>query len=90
MGPGLVNRDNPVFIKIATDNRTGKIPGLISLAKDAGDLVAAGVHILKAGMSVEDVATSLAPYLTTAERIKIAAQSYSSDISCLSVGQDGG
>ncbi|MDQ0212405.1 hypothetical protein [Arthrobacter bambusae] len=52
--------------------------------------VAAGVHILKAGMSVEDVATSLAPYLTTAERIKIAAQSYSSDISCLSVGQDGG
>ncbi|MDQ0213421.1 pyruvate/2-oxoglutarate dehydrogenase complex dihydrolipoamide dehydrogenase (E3) component [Arthrobacter bambusae] len=39
MGPGLVNRDNPVFIKIAADNRTGKIPGLISLAKDAGDLV---------------------------------------------------
>ncbi|MDQ0213115.1 mercury(II) reductase [Arthrobacter bambusae] len=80
----LVNRDTRGFIKIVADNDTGKILGLTAVAKDAGDLAAAGVYILKAGMSVEDVANSWAPYLTMAEGIKIAAQSYTTDISRLS------
>jgi mercuric reductase len=80
----LVNRDTRGFIKIVADADTRKIVGITAVAKDAGDLAAAGVYILEAGMTVDQVATMWSPYLTMAEGIKIAAQSYNTDISKLS------
>ncbi|NUP59876.1 MAG: mercury(II) reductase [Pseudarthrobacter sp.] len=80
----LVNRDTRGFIKLVAENGTGKILGLTAVGKEAGDLAAAGVYILAAGMTVEQVANMWSPYLTMAEGIKIAAQSYTTDISRLS------
>jgi len=80
----LVNRDTRGFIKIVADNDTGRILGISAVAKDAGEIAAAGVYILEAGMTVNQVATMWSPYLTMAEGIKIAAQSFTTDISKLS------
>ncbi|GAC1368483.1 MAG: mercury(II) reductase [Pseudarthrobacter sp.] len=80
----LVNRDTRGFIKIVADASTGRIVGITAVAKEAGDLAAAGVYILEAGMTVDQVANLWSPYLTMAEGIKIAAQSYKTDVSKLS------
>ena len=48
------------------------------------EIAAAAVYILDAAMTVDQVAGSWAPYLTMAEGIKIAAQSFSADMSRLS------
>lgn len=80
----LVNRDTRGFIKIVADAATGRIVGITAVAKDAGDLAAAGVYILEAGMTVEQVANLWSPYLTMAEGLKIAAQSFTTEVSRLS------
>jgi mercuric reductase len=80
----LVNRDTRGFIKIVAEHGTGRILGITAVGKDAGDIAAAGVYILEAGMTVAQVAGLWAPYLTMAEGIKIAAQSYTTDVDRLS------
>ncbi|ABL79525.1 MULTISPECIES: mercury(II) reductase [unclassified Nocardioides] len=80
----LVNRDTRGFIKVVADADTGRILGLTAVAKDAGELAAAGVYLLEGGMTVQQVAHAWAPYLTMAEGIKIACQSYTTDVSKLS------
>lgn len=80
----LVNRDTRGFIKIVAEAETGRIVGITAVAKEAGDIAAAGVYILEAGMTVQQVANLWSPYLTMAEGIKIAAQSFSTDVSRLS------
>ncbi|WP_308468504.1 mercury(II) reductase [Rathayibacter soli] len=80
----LVNRDTRGFIKIVADHTTGRILGITAVAKDAGEIAAAGVYILEAGMTVDQVAHMWSPYLTMAEGIKIAAQSFNTDVSKLS------
>ncbi len=80
----LVNRDTRGFIKMVADHDTGRILGITAVAKDAGEIAAAGVYILEAGMTVDQVAHMWSPYLTMAEGIKIAAQSFNTDITKLS------
>lgn len=80
----LVNRDTRGLIKIVADADTGRIIGLTAVAKDAGELAAAGVYILEGRMTIEQVSRSWAPYLTMAEGIKIAAQSFTTDVAKLS------
>ncbi|ERG64828.1 mercuric reductase [Agrococcus pavilionensis RW1] len=80
----LVNRDTRGFVKIVADADTGRIVGITAVAKEAGDLAAAGVYVLSAGMTVDQVATLWCPYLTMAEGLKIAAQSFRTDVSKLS------
>ncbi|MHA7295213.1 mercury(II) reductase [Arthrobacter sp. HLT1-21] len=80
----LVNRDTRGFIKIVAEADTGRILGITAVAKEAGDIAAAGVYILQAEMTVDQVANLWSPYLTMAEGIKIAAQSFNTDVSRLS------
>ncbi|HEY1157650.1 MAG TPA: mercuric reductase, partial [Arthrobacter sp.] len=80
----LVNRDTRGFIKLVAENGTGRILGLTAVGKEAADIAAAGIYILEAGMTVEQVANLWSPYLTMAEGIKIAAQSYTTDVTRLS------
>jgi mercuric reductase len=80
----LVNRDTRGFIKIVAEKGTGRILGLTAVAQDAGELAAAGVHLIASGTTVHELATRWAPYLTMAEGLKIAAQSYTADVSRLS------
>ena len=51
---------------------------------DAGDLAAAGVYILEAGMTTDQVANLWSPYLTMAEGLKLTAQTFTTDITKLS------
>ena len=78
----LVNRDTRGFIKIVVNAETNEILGLTAVAKDAGELAAAGVHVL--GRTVAEVADAWAPYLTMAEGIRIAAKAFTTDPSLLS------
>ncbi|KKC05010.1 mercury(II) reductase [Mycobacterium nebraskense] len=80
----LVNRDTRGFIKLVADAGTGRVHGITAVAKDAGEIAAAGVYILEAAMTIDQVARSWAPYLTMAEGIKIAARSFTADVSRLS------
>ncbi|MGY4544352.1 mercuric reductase [Arthrobacter sp. UYNi723] len=80
----LVNRDTRGFIKMVADADTGRILGITAVGKEAGDIAAAGVYILEAAMTVEQVANLWSPYLTMAEGIKITAQSFTTDVSKLS------
>ena len=78
----LVNRDTRGFIKMVANADTGEILGLTAVAKDAGELAAAGVHIL--GKTIAEVADAWAPYLTMAEGIRIVAKAFTTDVSKLS------
>ncbi|NUR14852.1 mercury(II) reductase [Terrabacter sp. C0L_2] len=80
----LVNRDTRGFVKIVADADTGLIVGATAVAQAAGELAAAAGYILNAGMTVEQVANLWCPYLTMTEGIKIAAQSFTTDVSKLS------
>lgn len=80
----LVNRDTRGFVKIVADADTGIIVGVTAVAQAAGELAAAAVYILNAGMTVEQVTDLWCPYLTMTEGIKIAAQSFTTDVSKLS------
>lgn len=80
----IVNRDTRGLIKMVADADTGRIVGITAVAQDAGDLAAAGVYILDAGMTVDQVARLWSPYLTMAEGLKLAAQSFTTDVSKLS------
>ena len=50
----------------------------------AGDLAAAGVYMLEAGMTTSQVANLWSPYLTMAEGLKLTAQAFTTDIAKLS------
>ena len=78
----LVNRDTRGFIKMVADADTGEILGLTAVAKDAGELAAAGVHVL--GKTIAEVADAWAPYLTMAEGIRIVAKAFTADVAKLS------
>ena len=80
----IVNRDTRGLIKMVTDADTGRIIGITALAQDAGDLAAAGVYILEAAMTIDQVANLWSPYLTMAEGLKLTAQAFTTDITKLS------
>jgi mercuric reductase len=70
--------------KVVQNADTGQILGITAVASDAGDLAAAGVYILEAAMTTDQVAHMWSPYLTMAEGIKIACQAFTTDVSKLS------
>lgn len=80
----IVNRDLRGVIKVVQNAGTGQILGITAVAADAGDLAAAGVYILEAAMTTDQVAHMWSPYLTMAEGIKIACQAFTTDVSKLS------
>ncbi|MBO1030251.1 mercury(II) reductase [Tessaracoccus sp. SD287] len=80
----IVDRDTRGLIKMVTDADTGRILGITAVAQHAGDIAAAGVYILEAGMTVDQVATLWSPYLTMAEGLKLTAQSFTADVARLS------
>lgn len=80
----LVNRDSRGIIKVVANAHTGEILGITVVAHNAGEIIAGGVYILAAGMTVDQVANLWSPYLTMAEGIKLACQSFTTDVSKLS------
>lgn len=61
-----------------------KILGIHMVAPEAADIINQGIYILKGGMTVDDVIDSLPVFPTLSEAIKIAALSFTTDITKLS------
>ena len=58
-------------VKLVAD--TGRVLGVHSAADSASELMLAATYAIKAGMTVEDLADTWAPYLTKAESLRIVA-----------------
>jgi mercuric reductase len=80
----LVNRDTRGAIKLVAERRTGRLLGAHVLAAGAGDVIATAVYALANNMTVHDMADLWCPYLTMAEGLKLAAQTYTRDVTKLS------
>lgn len=69
----LVQHDTRGVVKLVADARSGKVLGVHALADGAGETMLAATYAIKAGMTVDDLADTWAPYLTMAESLRIAA-----------------
>jgi mercuric reductase len=80
----LVNRDTRGFVKIVAERNTGRIIGATAVADGAGDVIQAAVYAIQFGLTTDQVASTWSPYLTFAEAFKLAAQTFTRDVSKLS------
>ncbi|HLS62801.1 MULTISPECIES: mercury(II) reductase [Micrococcales] len=69
----LVQHDTRGAVKLVADAESGEILGVHALADGAGEIMLAATYAIKAGMTVDDLADTWAPYLTMAESLRIAA-----------------
>jgi mercuric reductase len=69
----LANRDTRGVIKVVADAESGRMLGVHAAAEAAGEIMLAATYAITAGMTVDDVADTWAPYLTMAEGLRIAA-----------------
>jgi len=80
----LVNRDTRGAIKLVADAGSGRLLGAHVLAEGAGDVIATAVYALANHMTVGQMAGLWCPYLTMAEGLKLAAQTFTTDVAKLS------
>jgi mercuric reductase len=80
----IAARDTRGLIKLVADKKTDRLLGAHILAPDGGELVQTMVLALKAGMTTENLANTIFPYLTGVEGLKLAAQTFDKDVSKLS------
>ncbi len=80
----LVNFDTRGFIKLVADARTGRLLGVQAVAAQAGELIQTAALAIRNRMTVQELADQLFPYLTMVEGLKLAAQTFSKDVSQLS------
>jgi len=72
----LVNADPLGALKIVADAETGQVLGVHAALESAGELMLAATYAIKAGLTVDDLADTWAPYLTMAESLRLAAGLY--------------
>ena len=80
----LANFDTRGFIKLVAERSSGRLLGAQVLAAEGGEIIEAAALAIGAGMTIERLAGQLFPYLTMVEGIKLAAQTFSRDVSQLS------
>lgn len=80
----LVNRDTRGFVKIVAERATHRILGVTIVGDGAGEVIQAAVYAIQLGLTTEQIAATWAPYLTMAEGLKLAAQTFTRDVSKLS------
>ncbi|WP_435531301.1 hypothetical protein [Ramlibacter albus] len=80
----LANFDTRGFIKVVAEAQSGRLLGVQAVAPEAGEFIQTAALALRAGMTVQDLADQLFPYLTMVEGLKLAAQTFTKDVSQLS------
>lgn len=80
----IVNRETTGVFKLVADAETLKVLGVHIVSENAGDVIYAASLAVKFGLTIEDLTETLAPYLTMAEGLKLAALTFDKDISKLS------
>lgn len=80
----LANRDTRGRIKLVARATDGRLLSVHVLSPRAGEVVQTGVLAVKQGLTVQDLADTLFPYLTEVEGLKLAAQTFSREVEKLS------
>lgn len=80
----IVNRETTGVFKLVADAETLKVLGVHIVSENAGNVIYAASLAVKFGLTIEDLTETLAPYLTMAEGLKLAALTFDKDISKLS------
>ncbi len=80
----LVNRDTRGVFKLVADARSDQVLGAHVVAENAGDAIYAATLAVKFHLTVADLTETMAPYLTMAEGLKLAAQTFGRDVNKLS------
>jgi mercuric reductase len=80
----LVNRDTRGLFKLVADAKTDQLLGAHILAESAGEVVLSAVYAIKFHLTIADLSETFHPYLTMAEGMKLAAQTFTRDVAKLS------
>jgi mercuric reductase len=80
----IAARDTRGMIKLVADRATNLLVGAHILAPEAGDLIQEAVMAIQFGIRVDQITTMLHPYLTNAEAMKLACQTFDKDVAKLS------
>jgi mercuric reductase len=80
----IAARDTRGHIKLLADKNTRKLVGAHILAPEAGDLIEQAVMAIRFGIDIDQLASLMYPYLTNAEAIKLACQTFDKDVAKLS------
>jgi mercuric reductase len=80
----IVNRETLGVIKMVADAATDELLGVSVVAEGAGEVIQAAVLAIKFRLTVQEVAATFHPYLTVAEGLKLAAQTFTKDVAKLS------
>ncbi len=80
----LANFDTRGFIKLVAEAGSGRLIGVQAVAPEAGELIQTAALAIRNRMTVQELADQLFPYLTMVEGLKLAAQTFSKDVTQLS------
>ena len=80
----IAARDIRGLIKLVADSGSGRLLGAHILAPEGADSIQTAALAIRQGLTVEDLADTIFPYLTTVEGLKLAALSFGKDVAKLS------
>lgn len=80
----LANFDTRGFIKLVAEQGSGRILGAQVLAAEAGEVIQSAALAVRNGLTTQDLADQLFPYLTMVEGLKLCAQTFTKDVTQLS------
>lgn len=80
----VVARDTRGFIQLVADATSRRIVGAQIVAADAGEVVMEAALAIRFGLTIDNLTTTFHPYLTLAEGVKLAAQTFDKDVAKLS------
>jgi mercuric reductase len=75
----LADHDPLGVVKIVAETSTGRILGVHAALEGAGELMLAATYAIRNSMTVDDVAGTWAPYLTTGEALRLCATLFRSE-----------
>jgi mercuric reductase len=80
----LAARDTRGLIKLVAEVASGKLLGAHILAPEGADSIQTAALAIKTGLTVDELAHMIFPFLTTVEGLKLAAQTFTKDVAMLS------
>jgi mercury(II) reductase len=80
----LAARDTRGLIKLIADAGSFRLLGAHILAPEGADSIQTAALAIRQGLTVDDLADTIFPYLTTVEGLKLAALSFGKDLAMLS------
>ena len=80
----LVNFDTRGFIKLVAEAGSGRLIGVQAVTPEAGEIIQTAALAIRARMTVGELGDQLFPYLTMVEGLKLAAQTFTKDVTQLS------